>query len=117
MYRAHQYATNLYRHELSKGLRALGYRIENHARGFEIKGVPQSVIERFSKRHQQIDEETRTRQAKGEKVGNIKDLRERVAHGNWRRKMKFRLEELSTHPEALGFTAMFRNWLLKTKRL
>ncbi len=36
---------------------------------------------------------------------------------NWRRKMKFRLEELSTHPEALGFTAMFRNWLLKTHRL
>lgn len=88
MYRAHQYATNLYRHELSKGLRALGYRIENHARGFEIKGVPQSVIDRFSKRHQQIDEETRTRLAKGEKVGNIKDLRERVAHGNRRRKMK-----------------------------
>ena len=88
MYRAHQYATNLYRHELSKGLRALGYRIENHARGFEIKGVPQSVIERFSKRHQQIDEETRTRLAKGEKVKNVKDLRERVAHGNRRRKMK-----------------------------
>ena len=36
---------------------------------------------------------------------------------NWRRKMKFKLEELSTHPEALGFTAMFRNWLIKTGRL
>ena len=88
MYRAHRYATNLYRHELSKGLRALGYEIQNHARGFEIKGVPQSVIERFSKRHQQIDEETRTRLAKGEKVKNVKDLRERVAHGNRRRKLK-----------------------------
>jgi conjugative relaxase-like TrwC/TraI family protein len=88
MYRAHRYATNLYRHELSKGLRALGYQIENHSRGFEIKGVSQSIIERFSKRHQQIDEETRTRLAKGEKVRNVKDLRERVAHGNRRRKMK-----------------------------
>jgi 4-alpha-glucanotransferase len=36
---------------------------------------------------------------------------------NWRRKMKFKLEELSTDPEALGFTAMFRNWLIKTRRL
>jgi hypothetical protein len=88
MYRAHRFATNLYRHELCKGLRALGYEIENHARGFEIKGVPRSVIDRFSKRHQQIDEETRERLAKGEKVGNIMDLRDRVAHGNRRRKVK-----------------------------
>ncbi|ATC63130.1 conjugal transfer protein [Nibricoccus aquaticus] len=88
MYRAHRFATNLYRHELCKGLRALGYEIENHARGFEIKGVPQSVIERFSKRHQQIDQETRERLAKGEKVENLNDLRERVAHGNRRRKLK-----------------------------
>ena len=88
MYRTHRYATNLYRHELCKGLRALGYEIENHAHGFEIKGVPQSVIARFSKRHQQIDEETRARLAKGEKIENIKDLRERVAHGNRRRKLK-----------------------------
>jgi conjugative relaxase-like TrwC/TraI family protein len=88
MYRAHRFATNLYRHELSKGLRALGYEIENHARGFEIKGVPQSVITRFSKRHQQIDAETSARLKKGEKVENIKELRERVAHGNRRRKLK-----------------------------
>ena len=88
MYRAHRFATNFYRHELCKGLRALGYEIENHARGFEIKGVPQSVIDRFSKRHRQIDDETGERLAKGEVIGNIKDLRERVAHGNRRRKLK-----------------------------
>jgi conjugative relaxase-like TrwC/TraI family protein len=81
MYRAHRYATNLYRHELAKGLRALGYEIDNQAKGFEIKGVPRSVIDRFSKRHQQIDEETRERLAKGEVVENINDLRERVAIG------------------------------------
>jgi len=88
MYRAHRFATNFYRHELCKGLQSLGYEIENHARGFEIKGVPQSLIDRFSKRHQQIDQETRERLAKGEVVGNVKDLRERVAHGNRRRKLK-----------------------------
>jgi conjugative relaxase-like TrwC/TraI family protein len=88
MYRAHRFATNLYRHELCKGLRALGYEIENHARGFEIKGVPQTVIDRFSKRHRQIDEETRERIKKGEVVSNLNDLRERVAHGNRRRKLK-----------------------------
>ena len=88
MYGAHRFATNFYRHELCRGLRALGYEIENHARGFEIRGVPQSVIDRFSKRHRQIDEETRLRLEKGEQVGNIKDLRERVAHGNRRRKLK-----------------------------
>ena len=88
MYRAHRFATNFYRHELCKGLQKLGYEIENHARGFEIKGVPQSLIDRFSKRHQQIDQETRERLAKGEMVGNVKDLRERVAHGNRRRKLK-----------------------------
>ena len=88
MYRAHRFATNFYRHELCKGLQALGYKIENHARGFEIKGIPQSLIDRFSKRHQQIDQETRERLANGELVGNVKDLRERVAHGNRRRKLK-----------------------------
>ena len=88
IYRAHRFATNFYRHELTKGLRALGYEIENHTRGFEIKGVPQSVIARFSKRHHQIEEETRERLARGEKIGNINNLRERVAHGNRRRKLK-----------------------------
>jgi len=32
MYRAHQFASNLYRHELCKGLRSLGYEIQNHQR-------------------------------------------------------------------------------------
>ncbi|MEO6996298.1 MAG: MobF family relaxase [Lacunisphaera sp.] len=81
MYRAHRFGTNLYRRELSKRPRSLGYKIENHPRGFEIKGVPQSMIDRFSKRHQQINEETNDPLRKGEKVGDIKDLRERVAHG------------------------------------
>jgi conjugative relaxase-like TrwC/TraI family protein len=88
MYRAQSFAANLYRHELCRGLRSLGYEIENHARGFEIKGVPASVVALFSKRHRQIDDETAAKLAKGALVGNVKELRERIAHGNRRRKLK-----------------------------
>jgi conjugative relaxase-like TrwC/TraI family protein len=88
MYRAQSFATNFYRHELCKGLRALGYEIENTARGFEIKGVPASVIARFSKRNQQINEETNERLEIGSPVSNVGELRKRIAHGNRRRKLK-----------------------------
>ena len=35
---------------------------------------------------------------------------------NWRRKMTFTVEQLSTEKTALDFTAMFRNWLIRTGR-
>lgn len=35
---------------------------------------------------------------------------------NWRRKMRFSVEELRTLPLARDFVAMFRNWLIKTGR-
>ncbi|HSW51305.1 MAG TPA: 4-alpha-glucanotransferase, partial [Bryobacteraceae bacterium] len=35
---------------------------------------------------------------------------------NWRRKMKFSVEELSTSPLAHDFAAMFRDWLVRTGR-
>ena len=88
MYRAKEFATNVYRHELCKGLCALGYEIENSARGFEIKGVPASVITRFSKRNRQINEETRQCLEMGSPVSNVGELRKRIAHGNRRRKLK-----------------------------
>ena len=88
MYRAQKFATNLYRHELCKGLRALGYEIENSVSGFEIKGVPASVIARFSKRNQQINEETDEQLKIGSPVTDIGALRKRIAHGNRRRKLK-----------------------------
>jgi len=88
MYYAKDFATNLYRHELCKGLRAFGYEIENTARGFEIKGVPASVIVRFSKRNQQINEETNRRLEIGSPIVNVGELRKRIAHGNRRRKLK-----------------------------
>ena len=88
MYRAQSFATNFYRHELCKGLRALGYGIENTVRGFEIKGVPSSVVARFSKRNQQINEETKQHLEIGSPVTNVGELRKRIAHGNRRRKLK-----------------------------
>jgi conjugative relaxase-like TrwC/TraI family protein len=88
MYRAQKFVENCYYHELSRGLRSLGYEIENHARGFEIKNVPASVIALFSKRHQQIDAETQKQVERGKLRGNLKDLREQVAHDKRKRKMK-----------------------------
>jgi conjugative relaxase-like TrwC/TraI family protein len=88
MYRAQSFATNFYRHELCKGLRALGYEIETTARGFEIKGVPMSVIARFSKRNRQINEEAKQQLEMGSPVADVGELRKRIAHGNRRRKLK-----------------------------
>jgi conjugative relaxase-like TrwC/TraI family protein len=88
MYRAQRFVENCYFHEVAKGLRALGYEIQNEARAFQIKGVPTSVVARFSKRHEQINVETQKRlEGKGWR-GNIKDLREQVARDVRKRKMK-----------------------------
>ncbi len=35
---------------------------------------------------------------------------------NWARKMRFTLEQLRSDPEARGFTAMFRNWIIRSGR-
>ncbi|AWI09657.1 conjugative relaxase-like TrwC/TraI family protein [Ereboglobus sp. PH5-10] len=98
MYRAQKFAENLYYHELAKGLRQLGYDITNTPTGFEIQGVPQSVIDRFSKRHQQIDAETKKRIETEGLRGNEKALREQVAHDKRRRKIKnMPAEQLRPH--------------------
>ena len=88
MYRAVRFAQEYYRHELAKGLRSLGYEIHQNLRGFEIRHVPHTLVAKFSKRHQQIDEETKTRIEKRGFQGNIKALRNQIAHSNRRRKMK-----------------------------
>lgn len=97
MYRAQKFAENLYYHEMAKGLRALGYEIENNARDFEIKGVPASILARFSKRHDQIEAEAKRQVAQGYK-GDIRELRARIAHEHRRRKVKnSTAEELRGH--------------------
>ena len=88
MYRAQKFVENCYFHELAKGLRSLGYEIENEGRAFRIRGVPETLVARFSKRHQQIDAETQKRiECEGVR-GNVKALREQVAQDGRKRKMK-----------------------------
>ena len=89
MYAARKYAENVYYHELSRTLRALGYRIRNKARGdFVVEGVPESLARTFSKRHEQIDEQTRALlESKPELAGkNLAAVRENVAHRRRSRK-------------------------------
>ena len=88
MYRAKKFAENLYYHELCKGLRSLGYEIENNARDFEIKQVPRSLVARFSKRHEQIDRETQMRIEREGLRGRLNELRGQVAASKRQRKMK-----------------------------
>jgi conjugative relaxase-like TrwC/TraI family protein len=88
MYRVQKLAENCYYHELCRGLRKLGYEIEPNRRDFEIKHVPQSVIARFSKRHDQIEKETKQQIAEGRARGNVKDLRERIARDSRKWKIK-----------------------------
>ncbi|OAM88266.1 relaxase domain-containing protein [Termitidicoccus mucosus] len=88
MYRAQKFAENLYYHEMAKGLRNLGYEIVNTPTGFEIQGVPEDVITRFSKRHQQIDAETKKRIAEEGLRENEKALRAQVAQDKRRRKIR-----------------------------
>src|SRR5207249_12209678 len=52
MLQAKKFTENVYYHELARTLIGFGYGIQNKARGdFEIEGVSQDLIERFSKRH------------------------------------------------------------------
>ena len=88
MYRAQKYVENVYYHELARGLRGIGYEIENTKTGFEIRGVPKDVIVRFSKRHQQIDAEAAKRVEEGRVTGNPKDVREQIARDARKRKIK-----------------------------
>ena len=88
MYRAQKFIENYYFHELCKGLRILGYEIENNSRNFELRHVPATAIARFSKRRRQIVEETGRRIARDGFRGPIDVIREQVAHDHRRRKTK-----------------------------
>lgn len=88
MYRAQTFAENVYYHELTKGLIALGYEMEQTIHGPEIRAVPISARERFSKRHEQIDQETERLIQKNGAPTNVNDLREQIALDSRRRKIK-----------------------------
>ena len=90
MLAAQKYVENVYYHELTRALRRCGYTIENSARGdFRVVGIAPELAERFSKRHRQIDEQTRQflREHPEKSSGNINDVRERLAHRLRSRKM------------------------------
>jgi conjugative relaxase-like TrwC/TraI family protein len=83
MLAAQKFIENVYYHELSRELVRFGYQIENLPRGdFQIKGIAPELIEKFSKRHQQIDRQTRELLAREpEKAnGNVAAIRENIAH-------------------------------------
>ena len=98
MVRARKYVENVYYHELARELRAFGYNLKHNARGdFEVQGVSPELCQRFSKRHQEIDEKTRELLAEKPHLskGNIKEIRNSVAQSERLRKIKsVRLAEL-----------------------
>ena len=71
MYDAIRYATAVYRNELAKRVQAIGYQIRPAKHGFEIEGVSDAILKRFSKRAQQRDEVVREMEQKlGRKLSN-----------------------------------------------
>ncbi|HTS18492.1 MAG TPA: MobF family relaxase [Verrucomicrobiae bacterium] len=85
MLRARKYVENVYYHELVRDLKRWGYQVDTRPRGdFEIKGVPQELCERFSKRHREIDDKTNELLAQNPELadGNVAQIRENVAQKN-----------------------------------
>lgn len=90
MMQAKKYAENVYYHELARDLRQFGYEIKNNPRGdFEIEGVADDLISRFSKRHNQIDAsiEKLLKEKPELAKGNLKELRSQIAQAERSRKM------------------------------
>jgi hypothetical protein len=76
MFGAINYATEVYRNELAKRLHQIGYQTRKARNGFEIEGVDQKLIVRFSKRSQQRDMAVKRQEAKlGRKL-----TKQEVAH-------------------------------------
>jgi hypothetical protein len=65
MYERRAYITEVYRNELAREVRGLGYEIESQRNakgadnGFDIKGISKDVLERYSQRSEQRDESIR----------------------------------------------------------
>jgi conjugative relaxase-like TrwC/TraI family protein len=71
MYDAIRYGTAVYRNELAKRVREIGYRTVPAKHGFEIEGVSPDVLKRFSKRSQQRDAVVKELEQKlGHKLSN-----------------------------------------------
>jgi conjugative relaxase-like TrwC/TraI family protein len=53
MYEAIRYGTAVYRNELAKRVQQIGFQIRQAQHGFEVEGVSEDVLKRFSKRSQE----------------------------------------------------------------
>jgi len=91
MVSAQKFVRNVYYHEMVRSLQRFGYGVENNQRGdFEIAGVSKELIDRFSKRHREIDEKTKELlEREPDKTNqNIKVIRANIAHKERARKIK-----------------------------
>lgn len=91
MFSAQKFVENVYYHELTRELVKFGYQIENQPRGdFQIKGVSVELNDKFSKRHKQIDAQTRELLARepDKADGNLAAIRENIAHKERPRKIR-----------------------------
>ena len=71
MYDASRYGTAVYRNELAKRIQQIGYRIRPAEHGFEIEGVSDEILKRFSKRSQERDKVVKEMEARlGRKLSN-----------------------------------------------
>jgi conjugative relaxase-like TrwC/TraI family protein len=71
MYDAIRYGTAVYRNELAKRVHQIGYRIRPAKHGFEIEGVSEAVLKRFSKRSQETKKVVQELEQKlGHKLSN-----------------------------------------------
>src|SRR5439155_506404 len=71
MYDGIRYATAVYRNELARRVRAIGYRITPARHGFEIEGLSDAVLRHFSKRAQERDKMVRQMEEElGRKLSN-----------------------------------------------
>jgi conjugative relaxase-like TrwC/TraI family protein len=71
MYDAIRYGTAVYRNELAKRVQQIGYRIQPSKHGFQIEGVSDEVLKRFSKRAEQRDAVVKELEQKlGRKLSN-----------------------------------------------
>jgi conjugative relaxase-like TrwC/TraI family protein len=71
MYDAIRYGTAVYRNELGKRLQQIGYQLVRAEHGFEIGGVSDEILKRFSKRAEQRDAVVREMEEQlGRKLSN-----------------------------------------------
>ena len=92
MFGAIHYGTAVYRNELASRLHGLGYSTRQTAHGFEVEGVEQKLIERFSKRSQQRNAAVaREEKRLGRKLSN--DEISHVVHQSRPRKIKDATED------------------------